>query len=99
MQRRCWHMSHLTDNTGDIRIHCLQAHTSEYLLGNYYGNPAGSVITPFTAIKVCGVVAATQMCKSALRWSHSMKQVCKLVADPCLDAHRTRWMAGGARIW
>lgn len=30
----------------------LQAHTTEYMLGNYYGIPAGDVTTPFMAIKV-----------------------------------------------
>ena len=53
VQHRCCNMSHLTGRSGDIGMtHCLQAHTTEYLLGNYYGSPAGSVTTPFTAIKV-----------------------------------------------
>lgn len=56
MQHTRWHVSQLMDRSGDIGMaHCLQAHTTEYLLGNYYGRPAGSVTTPFTAIKVCGI--------------------------------------------
>ena len=49
-------MSHLADRSSDMGItYRLQAHTTEYLLGNYYGSPAGGVTTPFTAIKVCAV--------------------------------------------
>ena len=50
----CWLERWSTQLPADTAyiLSALQAHTTEYLLGNYYGIPAGEVITPFRAIKV-----------------------------------------------
>lgn len=39
-----------------FRVLQLQAHTTEYMLGNYYGKPAGEVVTPFSAIKASSLL-------------------------------------------
>jgi hypothetical protein len=95
--RRC-RMSHLTDSSDMGTTYRLQAHTTEYLLGNYYGSPAGGVTTPFAAIKVCAIRHSDVHICAALV-PIDFEEICQLMAGPSLNAHRTRWMAGGARTW